>query len=193
MKSSTFFGRHALLILFVTVFFLPVTMAGARRAFLSNKNEVQDWLPDRYEETGEFRWFQRHFAGEQFVLVSWDGCTLDDQRLTLMVDKLVPAKDSGVPYESRYFRSALTGPMLLNLLTHDPLNVPYDEALNRLKGSLIGPDGKQTCAVFVLSDVGKQSLKKTLGRLKEVATVECAIPRSQAPHGRTAGRQCGDR
>src|SRR5580704_15792968 len=144
MKSSTFFGRRSLLILFVTVFCLPVTLAGARRAFLSNKNEVQDWLPDRYEETGEFRWFQRHFAGEQFVLVSWEGCTLDDQRLTLMVDKLVPAKDSGVPYESRYFRSALTGPMLLNLLTHEPLNVPYDEALERLKGSLIGPDGKQT-------------------------------------------------
>ena len=95
MKSSTFFGRHALLILFVTVFCLPVTLAGARRAFLSNKNEVQDWLPDRYEETGEFRWFQRHFAGEQFVLVSWEGCTLDDQRLKLMVDKLVPAERLG--------------------------------------------------------------------------------------------------
>src|ERR1700759_1052708 len=128
MKStnSTFFGRHCFLILIISAFCLMPTLGGARRAFLSNKNEVQDWLPDRYEETGEFRWFQRHFAGEQFVLVSWDGCTLDDQRLQLLVDKLVPPRDSKIPYESRLFRSALTGPMLLKLLTQEPLNVPYD-------------------------------------------------------------------
>ena len=76
-----------------------------------------------------------------------------------------------------------SGPMLLDLLTREPLNVPYDEALERLKGSLIGPDGKQTCAVFVLSDVGKQSLKKTLARLLSVATTECAIPRDKIHMG----------
>lgn len=176
MKKSNFFGRHSLLILIVAVFVLPATLAGARRAFLSNKNEVQDWLPARYEETREFRWFQQHFAGEQFVLISWQGCTLDDQRLKLLVSKLVPRPGSPVPRDEQYFQSAVTGPMLLDLLTNEPLNVPYKEAVDRLKGSLIGPDGTQTCAVFVLSEAGKKSLKKTLAALTSVATGQCNIP-----------------
>jgi hypothetical protein len=57
MTKPTFFSRYSLRILIITAFVLPFALTGVRRSYLSNKNEVQDWLPARYEETTQFRWF----------------------------------------------------------------------------------------------------------------------------------------
>ena len=43
-----------------------------------------------YDETTDFAWFQQHFDNETFVLISWEGCTLDDPRLELFAKKIVP-------------------------------------------------------------------------------------------------------
>ena len=95
--SESFFARRSFIIIFVTVFCLPLVWAGTRRTLMSNNNNVKDWLPEGFEETAEHTWFQSHFPLEQFVLVSWrgrdasdPGCTLDDQRLEMLAKKLVP-------------------------------------------------------------------------------------------------------
>ena len=90
MRPS-FYERNGFKILLLAALFYGPTMVGAFRTLKSNKNDVAQWLPAQYEETQVFKWFRQHFAGEQFMLVSWDGCTLDDQRLRMMVAKLVPA------------------------------------------------------------------------------------------------------
>ena len=87
---NRFFLRHAFKIILVVIFLLPVMTRGARKALVSNDNNVHDWLPTTYDETQDFSWFQEHFDNETFVLVSWDGCTLDDPRLELFAKKLVP-------------------------------------------------------------------------------------------------------
>lgn len=96
MKDS-FFARRSFVIVLVAVFCLPLIWAGTRRTLMSNNNNVKDWLPKGFEETAEHTWFQSHFPLEQFVLVSWrgcdagdPGCTLDDQRLEMLAEKLVP-------------------------------------------------------------------------------------------------------
>jgi predicted RND superfamily exporter protein len=208
MKSS-FFARHSLVILFVTVFFLPLSVAGAWRALQSNRNDVKDWLPSTYEETTEFKWFQQHFAGEEFILVSWDGCTLDDQRLRLLVQKLTtPAKPGLLPNEQQpeqptktflgfsfnwgvkkpdpsrsLFDEASTGPGIIETMTQPPLNLTRDEALHRLKGSLIGPNLSQTCALITLSNEGKRFPRQAINRVYEAATGECNIPRASIHMG----------
>ena len=57
---------------------------------MSNDNNVHDWLPTTYDETRDFSWFQEHFENETFVLISWEGCTLEDPRLELFAQKLMP-------------------------------------------------------------------------------------------------------
>ncbi len=89
MKQS-FFARRSYVIILVMTFLLPFIWIGTRQALRSNRNDVKDWLPAHFEETARHRWFQEHFPFEQFVLCSWDGCTLDDQRLELLAKKLVP-------------------------------------------------------------------------------------------------------
>jgi len=90
---NQFFVRHSFKIILIVLFLLPVFTRGARKTLMSNDNNVHDWLPDKYEETADFSWFQQHFENETFVLVSWDGCTLDDTRLELFARKVIPPND----------------------------------------------------------------------------------------------------
>ena len=76
MKKNVFFTRNALGLLMLATFLLPIVLLGAQTTFRSNRNDVKEWLPPSYRETGEYKWFQKNFANETFVLISWDGCTL---------------------------------------------------------------------------------------------------------------------
>ena len=78
----------ALVILLLVFFFVPPQFRGARLAVRGMKNDVRDWLPSSFHETRELEWFRDHFLGEQFVVVSWPGCSADDPRFWLLVEKL---------------------------------------------------------------------------------------------------------
>jgi len=43
-------------------------------ALLSNTNNVEQWLPEIYEETTTFKWFQKHLPASIHP-AQWDGCT----------------------------------------------------------------------------------------------------------------------
>ncbi|HEY1602227.1 MAG TPA: MMPL family transporter [Pirellulales bacterium] len=170
-----FYARYSPAILLIAVFLLPISFAGARRALRSNQNRVEQWLPDQYEETQVYAEFRKHFQGEEFVLVSWDGCVLNDQRLKLLAAKLVQPEDSQVPAHERYFSKALTGPGIIETLTSPPINLDRAEAIERLRGSLVGQNGEQTCLVLTLSAEGKKSLRKTIGKIYDTAEQQCNI------------------
>jgi uncharacterized protein len=91
--KRTFFARHALVILMAVFFLLPFGLRGARQSLQHMKNDVKDWLPSEYDETGDLNWFKEHFLGEQFVVVSWEGCrgTPDDATFKIFLQKLLPS------------------------------------------------------------------------------------------------------
>ncbi|CAD73043.1 MAG TPA: hypothetical protein DDX19_02885 [Rhodopirellula baltica] len=79
----------ALLILMGFFFFMPSAFRAARMGLKNKENDVKDWLPSDFPETAELDWFADHFAGESFVLLTWEGCNVGDQRLRLFEDKLL--------------------------------------------------------------------------------------------------------
>ncbi|TWT92249.1 efflux RND transporter permease subunit [Neorhodopirellula pilleata] len=89
----------ALLVLMAFFFILPSAFRGAREGLKKKENNIKDWLPSDFPETAELDWFADHFAGESFVLATWPGCTVGDQRLRLLEDKLL--------HESADFRDKL--------------------------------------------------------------------------------------
>src|SRR4029453_2545443 len=105
-------------ILALAAFTLPLVGIGARRAVKSNANDVRDWLPADYPETQQFRWFTAHFGSEDFVLVSWPGCTLADERLDQyarwLTDRAERRAASGEP---TYIARVTTSRELVNKLT----------------------------------------------------------------------------
>jgi len=185
----------------VTLAVVPFCFFYAGRAVQSNVNRVEDWLPRSFEETKNLDWFRRHFASDQFIIISWQGCQLgidesetqDDPRLELLANLLVPPQKrlpDGVSKSSnevvskkdqiacrKYFKSVVTGRHLVDRLTSPPLNLPVATAVHRLKGSMIGPDGKQTCLVVTLHKEALSELRQVLG------SGQRRIFRENIPHG----------
>ncbi len=176
--NRSFFGRRSLLIVtLAALLFFPIGM-GAKRALLSNQNNMTDWLPAGFAETVDLKEFQEHFAGEKFIIVTWDGCTLGNgDKLELLAQKMVPPDGSTKDDKDWPFKNVLTGPRLLAEMT-DPegdLKLSRDEAIKRLRGLVIGPDhspdggslevdDRQTCLVVTLNDTKKYKPRDLVGR-----------------------------
>lgn len=183
MKQS-FFARHSFTILLFSALLMPLMFAGARRALETNSNDVAQWLPKSFEETTVYEWFRTHFESEQFILISWEGCTADDPRLELLARKLVPENgDAATARADGLFIKAITGPRILDQLIAPPSKLDPELAKSRLTGLLFGPDGEQTCAVITLSELGKENLRHTVGTIYDIAELECDLPREKIRMG----------
>ncbi|NUQ34050.1 MAG: hypothetical protein HUU29_03825, partial [Planctomycetaceae bacterium] len=182
MKS--FYARHHLAILCLALFLLPPVLLGAKRAVDSNSNDVRTWLPDDYPETVQYRWFKQHFGTEEFVLVSWQGCTLGDPQLELFASRILPPEEDPAAAERRkLFSSVNTGTRIVEQLTSPPTSLSNETAIHRLQGTLIGPDGRQTCAIIAPTEGGKQQLHAMLAEIYRVAETECQLPPEQIRMG----------
>ncbi|HTU27261.1 MAG TPA: hypothetical protein VMF30_17770, partial [Pirellulales bacterium] len=174
-RPNTFFARYSRWIIGLAIALLPLALGGALVTMGTNRNDVKEWLPESFAETQEYHRFEREFSNDTFIEASWEGCTLDDPRLGQMAKLLAPPTGDPVS-PTAYFTQALTGVSLLERLTSPPVNLPREEALQRLLHSLIGPDGKQTCMVLTVSEYGKEHLVPMIEAI-EKAAAEVGIPR----------------
>lgn len=154
--QKTFFSKYSLLILIVTVFSFPLIWAGTVRTLKSPRNNIKEWLPQDTAEIKTHNWFQSNFPLEQYIVFSWDGCTLDDPRLDKVVKAITPRRDSKgrvckEDWKLRHFAKAVSGKDMAQLLLDTYPDMTPEEAIDRLKGTLIGQDGKSTCIMVNLS------------------------------------------
>ncbi len=176
--GKTFYDRWGWAILIASLAGVPFAFFGAGKAVQSNVNKVEDWLPKSFAETGELAWFRKNFPSDQFILVSWDGCKLgehpelggegDDPRIAKLAALVAPENpdrnDDNAVEAKKYFKGVQTGRQLLERLTKaDSHPLSYEDAIERLKGSLLGPDGRQTCVIVSLDPTTTTKLKPILG------------------------------
>ena len=207
MKQPSFLARKTLgqpnyfLIAMLAVFLVAFIPRGARKAVESNTNKAEDWLPPTYAESLDLQWFRDYFVGEQFALVSWDGCTLGDtQKLEELARKLVPSKatlervgpDSPLQQRAAWYKKVDTGPDVLRTLTEPPLSLDYSDAVKRIEGAFVGPpkldengeslgnDSRTTCLIVYLSKEAtkdNKTMRAAIENIETVAEKECAIAR----------------
>ena len=185
------YQRYSVGIMAILVFLLPMVVVGAIKAKGNNRNDVKGWLPLEYPETQVYRFFRRNFQGEEFILISWEGCTMTDPRLELLARKLLPPPEEASRIDRTiYFKTAQTGPRAVERMMAEPLKLDREEAMSRLTGALIGPppagvaagseadnlDQRQTCLVLTLADTARANLHGTIDTIKKVAEQECGIP-----------------
>jgi uncharacterized protein len=157
MVRPTFFQRYGLTILAVVAFCLPMLGVGSMYAIRSNRNDVKSWLPEAYEETKTFKWYWDKFGGDAFVLASWEGCVLGNETLPKVADEIRRQDEAAMASgQVRLFRDVMTGEEILNRLIEE-YDISREDALARLRGSVIGLDNQQTC---LLMTIGPEDIEK---------------------------------
>ncbi|HEX6964015.1 MAG TPA: MMPL family transporter [Lacipirellula sp.] len=177
MAQQSFLGRWANVILLAALIATPFACWGAIKAIRGNRNDVSDWLPKNYPETVELNWFRKHFVADQFVIISWEGAELgdapdgseDDPRLAKLKKELEAARlpeklIHRVNDDQAVFKSVTSARDVLEQLMSPPTSLSQRQAVERLQGSLIGPDGRQTVLMATLSPNAAANLRQAVGR-----------------------------
>ena len=128
MAKPSLLDRYKNKILLLAILLTPLACYGALKAIANNRNDVSDWLPKSYPETVELRWFRKHFAADQFILVSWDGAELgeahdgsqDDPRIQKLADALLAQKLPEKAGGGQAFTTVTTARSVLKQLMSPP-------------------------------------------------------------------------
>ncbi len=145
--TPSFYYRHRFAIFTCFVLVTPLAVYGAQLAVQNNANRVEDWLPDSFEETKRLEWFNHHFFSDDLMMISWEGCTLDDPRVADFAAELRKPVEASDGREISLWRQVITGTEALEQLRAAPLEMKAAEARDRLDGWLLGPD-KSTSGII---------------------------------------------
>ncbi len=126
---------------------------------------VHEWLPIGRPERDRYEKFLQDFGSDQFLLVSWDGCRLDDPRLRRFVEQC-RIKKSESP---KLIETVQSTQDLYEVLTQPPLQLNHQQAWLRLENWMIGEDG--TAAVVIqFTPFGATHQKEAILHVRDVAT-----------------------
>ena len=133
----------------VALLLLPFVVYGAKTVVKTSKNDIKQWLPKGFEEAQRHTWFTEHFGVDEMIVASWQGCTIDDPRLSEFAEELRKQK---MPDGTRIYSQVRTGTDLIR--TIQDTGIEWEEAKERLSGVFVGPDGKQTCLLATPDEIG---------------------------------------
>ena len=148
----------------------------------SNTADVSHWLPKGQQARVAYDEFVTRFGSDDFLVISWPGCTLDDprvERLYSALEQLTQETDDGPPQ----FARVLSGPSFINRLTSKPAELSLGDALDRAKGVLVGSDRSSTCVVAELTEAGRLKKKEALETVIAIAREECELDRDSLRMG----------
>ncbi|MGY8771309.1 MAG: hypothetical protein ACKVH8_23080 [Pirellulales bacterium] len=137
---------------------LPFILWGALVAWNSNENKVEDWFPNDWPETQELEHFVDQFGREEILMISWEGCSLEDPRiqdLQLRLLQEVETTTGRIPY----YQDIFTGPDMLDLYQSSPLLLSRFDAEKKMSGWILSPNGKTTCLIAIISDQAADDLR----------------------------------
>jgi predicted RND superfamily exporter protein len=158
---------YNLAVILILLALLPFLMRGVLGALRSNTNDPRQWLPRGFHETITYRWLQDHFGNDEITIVSWPGCTLEDPRAARLAEACIRDPDTA------FFQRAITGAEMVHNLTSR--RVPYQEAIRRLQGVLVGRDAKTSCVMLTISDKGAADRATAVDEIRRLAGQECSL------------------
>jgi len=172
-------ARRCLITLLLVGATVPAVIYGALLGSQMKANAPGEWMPRDFPARRDYELFMEAFGTGDLAVIGWPGCTVDDPRLERFATALANSPEAydrqGRPHIGRFD----SGYHAVRSLTGDPLNLPRAEALRRLQGSLVGPDGQRSCAVIVLTQQGADDRTRAIDNICSILENECGIPRRQ--------------
>ncbi|MAG94855.1 MAG: hypothetical protein CMJ48_14090, partial [Planctomycetaceae bacterium] len=94
MSGSRLLKTRYIVAVVLIVATLPLMIRGARTSVESMRVAPEQWAPASHPERLEYDRFMDRFEGNDVVVLSWDGCTVDDPRLAALGRELTAPTDS---------------------------------------------------------------------------------------------------
>lgn len=115
------------------------------------------------------------FESSDVVVASWPECTLDtpaiERFMAIATGPEAPRDQSGRPW----FEGVISGEQVLARLTDPPLSLHPAAAVERLRGTLVGPDGRMTCLVIPFTREGLTNRRRAVPWLRETLVTVAGI------------------
>jgi len=121
------------------------------------RNEITEWGNRDSVAYQQYSDFRNQFGANEFVIVSWPGCDLNDPRL----QQVTAAVESEL---SQSVKQVSSGLRMVQKLT-DRAKLSQSTAIKRLQGVIIGEDGAQTAIGFNLTEHGRQNRSSVMEQL----------------------------
>lgn len=142
---------------------MPLILWGASKIQIGSAS-AHAWLPEGRIERTRYDWFINQFGSDQYLVISWEGCSVSDPRLVALAQKIRTLDSKTEPLVD----SLQTSKDILDRLVEPPLSLSTALARSRLEGSFLGKDG--TAAIFVrFSPEGIASQKKSIQLVQSAA------------------------
>ena len=174
--GKSLYGRFRWPILLCMLAALPLVASGVVGALARTSSDPRRWAPDNLPEVGQYDWFCDRFGRDEITVVSWPGCTLDDPRAGRLAQALLAGDGAAA---APYFQQAVTGGEVFTELTSPPISLSADEARARLRGVLLGPDGRTSCLVLTVSAAGAADRPAAIEQIYRTAASQCGLSRDE--------------
>ena len=167
----------ALVTSIVVVAALPWILRASQRGLEDFHNVPYLWVSEDFEPRRQFDQFLQRFAHSEMIVLSYEGCTVDDPRLQRFAERLTSdtASANGHAYQ-QLFPDVSTGYGALRALQEPPLELSRAAALQRLQGILVGPDGETSCALITVSQQGIALRAQLPEIIREAAAQSIGLP-----------------
>lgn len=158
----------------------PVLLWASVQCVQGMFNTPHLWIPETDPQRRDFELAVEQFESQALVVISWPGCTVDDPRLGQLTTALLESDQAtGQASHTPLIDRVVTGYDVVRQLTSRPLELSRSEAVERLRGALVGPDGQTSCAVITFTERGGYQRQETISLILDVASRVCELPRDQ--------------
>jgi predicted RND superfamily exporter protein len=168
--------RRVRLFFFYAVCLLPVIAFGAQRILATNHNSPFEWVPASFAPRQDYEDFRHSFGSGEVLIISWPGCTVDSADLDLLAKSLRRFDLFSSPSGEGYIEQVVTGQEALRGLMAEPLLLTRQQALTRLRGTLVGPDGQTTTAVVTFTPAGLRHRREVVALIRRGLAESCHAP-----------------
>ena len=140
---------------------VPVCVLGALR-LESNMEDVFQWLPDESEDRTVYNRLVEYFGSDDFIVVSWPGCSLASAECDRLVDAIKQTDERGLITEAVSGRQVLSELARLDFLS-------AKQIIQRFESIYFGPDHRQTCLIVSLTKYGMMHRRDAIAHVRSTA------------------------
>lgn len=166
--------RYSLLLTYLLLA-LPFIGYGAWQSMEIQASSPIDWVPESFPARRDYDRFRESFGAGDALVIGWPGCTIDEPNVDKVARVLRTAKGFHTVGGEWFFERVTTGREIVSRMTSPPLSLSRADAVKRLSGSFVGPDGETTCIIVTFTADGlkeRRSLVALIRRaLKDFADV----------------------